>query len=74
MFIKFGKLKQKSYKGILEIAAYNLHTDVFNMMQPFMKKEDYILDFGCGEGAFSQRLKDNGFQVDACDIDIIYSP
>lgn len=30
MFIKFGNFKQKRYKGILEKAAYKLHTDIFN--------------------------------------------
>lgn len=28
-----------------------------------------ILDFGCGEGAFSQRLKDKGYNVISVDID-----
>jgi 2-polyprenyl-3-methyl-5-hydroxy-6-metoxy-1,4-benzoquinol methylase len=36
---------------------------------PFLKTDFRILDFGCGEGAFSQRLTDLGFVVDVCDID-----
>ena len=69
MIIKFGSLKQKRYKGILEKANHSLHEDVFSMMIDFVNPNSRILDFGCGEGAFSQRLKDFGCHVDACDID-----
>lgn len=69
MFIKIGNLEQEEYKGIQEMAAYGLHTDVFKMLAPFLVKEMNILDFGCGQGAFSQRLLDAGMRVDACDID-----
>jgi 2-polyprenyl-3-methyl-5-hydroxy-6-metoxy-1,4-benzoquinol methylase len=68
MFVKIGNLKQLEYNGIKEMAAYGLHSDVFNMMDPFLKKEMRILDFGCGQGAFSQRLVDAGMKVDSCDI------
>jgi 2-polyprenyl-3-methyl-5-hydroxy-6-metoxy-1,4-benzoquinol methylase len=69
MFIKIGNLPQLEYKGIQEMAAYGLHSDVFKMLEPFLKKEMNILDFGCGQGAFSQRLTDAGMIVDSCDID-----
>jgi 2-polyprenyl-3-methyl-5-hydroxy-6-metoxy-1,4-benzoquinol methylase len=69
MFIKTGNLKQEEYKGIQEMAAYGLHRGVFNMVKPFLKPGMKILDFGCGKGAFSQRLIDEGMTVDACDID-----
>ncbi|MDO9338952.1 MAG: methyltransferase domain-containing protein [Bacteroidales bacterium] len=68
MFIKIGNLKQLEYNGIQEMAAYGLHSDVFEMLNPYLKKEMHILDFGCGQGAFSQRLVDTGMIVDACDI------
>lgn len=68
MFIKIGNLKQLEYSGIQEIAAYGLHSDVFKMLNPYLKKGMHILDFGCGQGAFSQRLVDIGMIVDACDI------
>lgn len=68
MFIKIGNLKQLEYNGIQEIAAYGLHSDVFKMLNPYLKKGMHILDFGCGQGAFSQRLVDIGMIVDACDI------
>ena len=69
MIIKFGKLKQKYYRGILEKANYSLHDDLFSMMKEHITVDSYALDFGCGEGAFSQRLADAGCKVDACDID-----
>lgn len=69
MIIKFGTYKPQYYKGILEKAFLNIHTDIFNNILPFLSKESMILDFGCGEGAFSQRLKDNGFHVHSSDID-----
>lgn len=69
MFIKIGNLKQLEYKGIMEMAAYGLHPQVFELLKPFLKPGMQILDFGCGQGAFSQRLIDAGMIVDACDID-----
>jgi SAM-dependent methyltransferase len=69
MFIKIGNLPQLEYHGIQEMAAYGLHSDVFKMLEPYLKKEMNILDFGCGQGAFSQRLADAGMIVDSCDID-----
>lgn len=68
MFIKIGNLKQQEYGGIKEMAAYGLHSDIFEILYPFLKSGMHILDFGCGQGAFSQRLVDNGMIVDACDI------
>jgi 2-polyprenyl-3-methyl-5-hydroxy-6-metoxy-1,4-benzoquinol methylase len=68
MLIKFGNLEQLEYNGIQEMAAYGLHRDVFRMLIPFLKKNMRVLDFGCGQGAFSQRLVDAGMIVDGCDI------
>jgi 2-polyprenyl-3-methyl-5-hydroxy-6-metoxy-1,4-benzoquinol methylase len=69
MFIKIGNLPQLEYKGIQEMAAYGLHSDVFKILEPYLKKDMTVLDFGCGQGAFSQRLVDAGMMVDSCDID-----
>lgn len=69
MFIKIGNLPQLEYKGIQEMAAYGLHSDVFEIMKPWLNKGMHVLDFGCGQGAFSQRLADAGMVVDSCDID-----
>jgi SAM-dependent methyltransferase len=68
MFIKIGELKPADYNGIKVMAAYGLHSDIFEMLNPYLKKGMRILDFGCGQGAFSQRLVDNGMIVDGCDI------
>jgi 2-polyprenyl-3-methyl-5-hydroxy-6-metoxy-1,4-benzoquinol methylase len=69
MFVKAGKLQQEEYNGIQEMAAYGLHRGVFNMLKPYLKPGMKVLDFGCGKGAFSQRLIDAGMTVHACDID-----
>ncbi|HAX94358.1 MAG TPA: hypothetical protein DCY25_10520, partial [Bacteroidales bacterium] len=69
MFIKAGNLKASDYKGIPEMAAWRLHSDIFEILQPFLKDKKKVLDFGCGQGAFSQRMVDLGMTVDACDID-----
>jgi 2-polyprenyl-3-methyl-5-hydroxy-6-metoxy-1,4-benzoquinol methylase len=68
MFIKVGDLKPPDYNGIKVLAAYGLHSDIFKLLEPYLRKEMRILDFGCGEGAFSQRLIDAGMVVDGCDI------
>lgn len=69
MFIKIGALRQKEYAGIKEMAAYSLHQDVFNMIKSYIKPGMNALDFGCGQGAFAQRLVDAGLTVDVCDLD-----
>ena len=68
MFIKVGDLKQNEYGGIQEMAAYRLHDDIFEMVSSYLESGMHILDFGCGQGSFSQRLVDKGMLVDACDI------
>jgi 2-polyprenyl-3-methyl-5-hydroxy-6-metoxy-1,4-benzoquinol methylase len=70
MFIKIGDLIPPDYEGIKVMAAYGLHSDIFELLSPYLKKGMRILDFGCGQGAFSQRLIDAGMIVDGCDIDI----
>ena len=69
MIFKFGSIGKKKYKGILAKANSTLHEDVFSMISDLINSNSKVLDFGCGEGAFSQRLKDFGCCVDACDID-----
>lgn len=68
-FIKFGSLGNSYYKGMLERAAFGLHKDIFEFTKPYLDKNLQVLDFGCGEGPFSQRLVDEGLVVDACDLD-----
>lgn len=69
MFIKFGNFSKFEYKGIQELSAFRLHSDVMKMLTPFIKPGMAALDFGCGQGAFSQRLADAGLIVDVCDLD-----
>lgn len=68
--IKFGSFGNSHYKGMLERAAFGLHQDIYEFILPYLKKDSKVLDFGCGEGPFSQRLTDAGLEVDACDLDI----
>jgi SAM-dependent methyltransferase len=68
MFVKFGELKPSGYNGIKVLAAYGLHEDLFRILKPYLRQSATILDFGCGEGAFSQRLIDAGMIVDGVDI------
>jgi 2-polyprenyl-3-methyl-5-hydroxy-6-metoxy-1,4-benzoquinol methylase len=70
MYIKFGNLRQQEYHGIQEMAAFRLHPDVMSMLEPYIRKGMEVLDFGCGQGAFSQRLIDAGITVDGCDLDV----
>ena len=69
MFIRVGDLKPRDYNGIKVLAAHGLHSDIYKILSPYLRKEMHILDFGCGQGAFSQRLIDAGMIVDGCDID-----
>jgi 2-polyprenyl-3-methyl-5-hydroxy-6-metoxy-1,4-benzoquinol methylase len=70
MLYKFGDFRPTSYKGIQELAAFNLHPYVFKIAKPYLVTGSLVLDFGCGQGAFSQRLIDDGMIVDVCDLDI----
>jgi cyclopropane fatty-acyl-phospholipid synthase-like methyltransferase len=57
-----GKKKSEYYKDILIKADKNLHKDITDsIIELNLDKNINILDFGCGEGALSQRLKDLGF-------------
>lgn len=68
MFLKFGELKPSDYNGIRVLAAHGLHEDIFRIMRPYLATPKRVLDFGCGEGAFSQRMIDAGMTVDGVDI------
>ncbi len=69
MLLKIGDLKPSDYKGIKVLAAHGLHPGVFQILSPYLRKGMKVIDFGSGEGAFSQRLIDSGMIVDACDLD-----
>jgi 2-polyprenyl-3-methyl-5-hydroxy-6-metoxy-1,4-benzoquinol methylase len=69
MLIKFGRFKPQYYRGILEKAYLDIHKSAYDSLLPHLNPDSLILDFGCGEGAFAQRLSDNGYKVHAADID-----
>lgn len=52
--------KIKYYKGIRIKADWGLHEQIADICVKYLVKDTKILDFGCGEGALSQRLYDIG--------------
>ena len=77
-FIKFLKIvtSQKSardkseveYRGLKIHAAPNLHDACISLIKEISPRDGaQVLDIGAGEGAFSQRLIDEGFDVQAVD-------
>lgn len=59
---------QDYYKGIQIKADLGLHEQLEDIILTHVDKKQKILDFGCGEGALSQRLKDDGYSVYSVDI------
>lgn len=57
-----------TYKGIQMFAVDGLHEHLGSTLKTSIKPGGKILDVGCGRGAFSLRLFDLGFKVDACDM------
>jgi 2-polyprenyl-3-methyl-5-hydroxy-6-metoxy-1,4-benzoquinol methylase len=55
------------YKGILIQADLGLHEQIVAAVAPRLRGRAKVLDFGCGEGALSQRFSDLGFDV--CSVD-----
>jgi len=57
---------ETEYRGLKIHAASNLHTSCFSIVKTLdLLTGARALDLGAGEGAFSQRLIDNGFVVQA---------
>jgi 2-polyprenyl-3-methyl-5-hydroxy-6-metoxy-1,4-benzoquinol methylase len=68
--ISFLKSKPiQYYKGIRIKADTFLHDQLANIICSFLPKGSNILDYGAGEGAFSQRIHDLGYRVFAVDIE-----
>jgi len=60
----------KYYKGILQKTDTGLHEQLVNYIYAsFGNRPLRILDWGCGEGALSEKLSDDGHDVLAVDID-----
>ncbi|WP_456432127.1 class I SAM-dependent methyltransferase [Nitratifractor sp.] len=67
--IAFDKKRTQYYKGIKIKADTDLHNQLADYILKHFDKGIKILDWGCGEGALSQRLKDMGCNVLSVDID-----
>jgi 2-polyprenyl-3-methyl-5-hydroxy-6-metoxy-1,4-benzoquinol methylase len=57
------------YKGLRVKADTGLHDQVSNLVRERLASGGTVLDFGCGEGALSARLKDLGYRVLSVDMD-----
>lgn len=66
--IFIGQKKAEYYNDLLMKADLGLHEQIANKLQNSLPMGCKILDFGCGEGALSQRLSDLGFSVVAVDM------
>ncbi len=64
-----GDKSEVEYRGLRIHAAPNLHDDCIALVKEISTPEGaHVLDIGAGEGAFSQRLVDEGFEVKAVDF------
>lgn len=60
---------ETEYRGLKIRAASNLHLECFSIINQLgLGKGSKVLDLGAGEGAFSQRLLDNGYDVTAVEF------
>ncbi len=61
--------RETHYRGLRIYAAGDVHRGCMKIVEGLgLPKGAHVLDLGAGEGAFSQRLVDNGFRVTAVDI------
>jgi len=66
--ILYGFPKVEYYKGMEIFTAPGLHSSAMNIVKNYISTGNKILDAGAGEGAFSQYLTDNGYQVISLDL------
>ncbi len=65
--IYIGKKPKQYYKNILMMVDLGMHEQIFAELSQLVPVGATILDLGCGEGALSQRLVDNGYKVYSVD-------
>jgi 2-polyprenyl-3-methyl-5-hydroxy-6-metoxy-1,4-benzoquinol methylase len=56
------------YKGLRMMADPELHDEIGRVVQERLGPGSTVLDFGCGEGALSQRFSDLGYRVRSVDV------
>lgn len=69
-FLKISDKKIDNYKGLFIRADKNLHFQIANELSRLLPKGSRVLDFGCGQGALSLRLRDLGYNMIACDQNV----
>jgi len=58
------------YKGLLQwTGVKGLHNEVIKYIRKYNEAESRILDLGAGNGAFSLFLKDQGYSIEAVEIE-----
>lgn len=65
--IYIGRKEKKYYKNILMMVDLGMHEQIFAELTSLVPPGSSVLDLGCGEGALSQRLVDNGYKVFSVD-------
>jgi len=66
--IGFDKKEVQYYKGIRIKTDTYLHEQLSSYILENFSKDSKILDWGCGEGALSQKLSDMGYDVFSVDM------
>lgn len=70
--IYIGQKPKQYYKNILMMVDLGMHEQIFVELTKLVPVGALILDLGCGEGALSQRLVDNGYKVYSVDKNPAY--
>jgi 2-polyprenyl-3-methyl-5-hydroxy-6-metoxy-1,4-benzoquinol methylase len=58
-----------SYEGLPIHAAPGVHEDAFRLLLEHLRPPARVLEPGAGSGAFTKRLLEAGFEVEAADLD-----
>lgn len=67
--ISTEKKQTEYYDGIEIHADIGLHEQAFEFFTKYVEKGTKVLDIGAGAGAFSKRLYNNGYNVEAIDVE-----